>query len=169
MKIVLLGYMASGKSLIAKELAKKMDALHIDLDTYIEQKEGKKIVDIFDDEGEIKFRLLENKYLSNLLRSKKAFVLSVGGGTPCYANNMKIITEHTQSFFLKASIVTLYDRLLEEKKKRPLIAKIANENLKEFIAKHLFERNLYYNRASHIIKVDDKSLQEIIKNLQKLI
>ncbi len=169
MKLVLLGYMASGKTFVSKELATKLELKHIDLDTYIEEKENAKIKEIFKIEGEIKFRLLENKYLLKLLGSKKQFVLSVGGGTPCYANNMDLILKYANSFYLKANIETLYKRLIIEKDKRPLISNISNDKLKEFIAKHLFERNLFYNKANNCINVSHKSIEEIVSNIIALL
>ncbi len=168
MKIVLLGYMASGKSIIAKELAKKMNLKWIDLDFYIEQKENLIIQDIFKIHGEIRFRTLENKYLKELLISNKSFILSLGGGTPCYANNINLIKEYSSSIFLKANILTLYERLINEKDSRPLISNIADNKLKEFIAKHLFERNQYYNMADIIYTVDNKNINEIVNDIKKL-
>jgi len=165
MKIVLLGYMASGKSIIAKMLSEKIDLKYIDLDLYIEKKEGKIISKIFKTNGEIYFRLLENACLLELLLSNENFILSVGGGTPCYANNMELINKHAQSIFLKASINTIYTRIIVEKEKRPLIAAIENNRLKEFIAKHLFERNIFYELANYHLKVDDLSVDEIIENI----
>ncbi len=168
MKIVLLGYMASGKSIIAKELAKKTNLKWIDLDFYIEEKENLKIQDIFKIHGEIRFRTLENKYLKELLTSKSDFILSLGGGTPCYANNLQIIQQYSKSIFLKASIDTLFDRLINDKDSRPLISNIAESILKEFIAKHLFERNQYYNMADIIYTVDNKNVNEIVNDIIKL-
>ena len=94
MKIVLLGYMASGKSNIGKKLSKKLSMSFIDLDDYIIEKEKMTISDIFKAKGEIYFRLIENKYLKEILLEKKDFILSLGGGTPCYANNMEEINKN---------------------------------------------------------------------------
>ena len=91
MKITLLGYMGSGKSTVGKELA---HALHIpfkDLDDYIIEKEGMSIKEIFQEKGEIYFRLQESRYLKELLHAKEDLVLALGGGTPCYADNMNAI------------------------------------------------------------------------------
>ncbi len=165
MKIILLGYMASGKTFVAKLLSKKTGLKHIDLDEYIEEKENLEIAKIFSKNGEIQFRLLENFYLNALLNRKDDFILSVGGGTPCYANNMELISEKSNSFYLKASIDTLYDRIIKEKKKRPLVAEIPDAKLKEFIAKHLFERSVFYNKAYHTIEVSDKSIEVIINEI----
>ena len=140
MKVVLLGYMASGKTIIANKLSEKMQLRHIDLDDFIVEKENLKITEIFKKKGEITFRLLENQYLKEILTNEDNFILSVGGGTPCYASNMELINNTAFSIYLKASIETIYIRIINEKTKRPLVANIANDKLKEFIAKHLFER-----------------------------
>lgn len=165
MKIVLLGYMASGKTITAKKLHQITNLAHIDLDAYIEEKENMSVSEIFIEKGEIAFRLLENRYLKELLLSKKTFILSVGGGTPCYANNMLLITENSKSIYLKASIDTIYQRLLNGKDKRPLVKEISNEHLKEFIAKHLFERNIYYTKASKHVSVQDKTVVQIANEI----
>jgi shikimate kinase len=73
-------------------------------------------------------------------------ILSLGGGTPVYYNNMEIINHNSKSVFLRAS-VELIRKTSKQKEKRPLIAKISDEDLPEFIAKHLFERNQFYNKA----------------------
>ena len=93
MKIVLLGYMASGKSTIGKDLSKNLEVPFIDLDDYIENKFEKSITNIFKEEGEIFFRLQEHEAIKEILENEDRFVLSLGGGTPCYANNMNLIND----------------------------------------------------------------------------
>ena len=161
MKIILLGYMASGKSTISKLLAKTKNIEAIDLDDYIIEKEGKSIKEIFKNKGEIYFRFQENKYLKELLKNNKSFVLALGGGTPCYANNMQLIQENAKSIYLRANLNTLLDRLQKEKSNRPLIASLNDKKLKEFIAKHLFERAPFYEQANQIITIDNKSIKDI--------
>ncbi|MCK5638561.1 MAG: shikimate kinase [Flavobacteriaceae bacterium] len=169
MQLVLLGYMASGKSTISKILADNVDINFIDLDDYISEKEGDTIKNIFKNKGEIYFRIQENKYLIELLNNQKSIVLAVGGGTPCYSNNMDLINEKSTSIYLKANLNSLFKRLIKEKSDRPLISDLNNDKLKEFIAKHLFERAPYYERADYTINIDDKSIENIVKEVQKLI
>lgn len=168
MKIILLGYMASGKSTIGKFLSARMFVPFIDLDNYIEEQEGKSISDIFKQEGEIYFRLKEHQYLKELLAKEKDFILSLGGGTPCYANNMEVILENKQatSIYLKASIKTLVERLQQNRSKRPVIANCNDEQLTEFIAKHLFERQFFYNKANKKLIIDNKTIEEVATELQ---
>lgn len=165
MKIVLLGYMASGKSAVGKILSERLNIQFIDLDNFIEEKEQLPITQIFENKGEIYFRKKEGDYLQELLNSNENLVISLGGGTPCYGNNMNFIENKSTSFYLKASIDTIFDRLKKETSQRPLVAAIGTENLKEYIAKHLFERALYYERAHHTILVNNKNLAQIVDEI----
>ena len=169
MKVVLIGYMASGKSSVGKLLAKDSMLDFIDLDTYIEAKEKKSIPIIFKENGEIYFRSKEAECLSELLNSKNSFVLSVGGGTPCYGRNMELINSLSQSVFLKASINTLSERLKKGKFSRPLVAKISDEKLPEFIGKHLFERTPFYTLSQNSIQTDGFTIAEIVNEIQRVL
>lgn len=165
MKLVLIGYMASGKSAIGKLLANKLNYQFIDLDDYIVSKENCSISELFKNKGEIYFRLKETEYLQVLLESKDNIVLSTGGGTPCYGNNMNIINKLSESIYLKSSVKTIYNRLLSEKDSRPLVASIKNDDLIEFIGKHLFERAPFYEQATSIIKTDKMNLDEVVDSI----
>ncbi len=171
MKIVLLGYMASGKSLIGKKLSTILDYKFIDLDNYIEDKEGKSISKIFLEEGEIYFRRVEHSCLKEILKTKENIVLSLGGGTPCYFDNMKIISEanSVNSIFLNVTIPEIASRLQSETSTRPIVSHIKNkEDLLEFIGKHLFERSKFYRQADLIIdgnQEPDLITETIILNL----
>lgn len=165
MKIILLGYMGSGKSTVARELAAVLGLPFTDLDDYIIEKEHMSIKDIFKSKGEIYFRLQESKYLKELLADQNDMVLALGGGTPCYANNMELIKKEALAFYLKGSITTLCQRLRSEKQQRPLIASLNDEQLTEFVAKHLFERRSFYEQASQSIQIDDKSADELVQEL----
>ncbi len=151
--------MGSGKSLLGLKIANKLNYKAIDMDACIEKKENLSIPKIFLLKGEIVFRKLETTYLKEVLAKDENFVLSLGGGTPCYGNNLKLVQENqdTISIYLQTGIDELVKRLFKEKEKRPLIAHLeTHEELKDFIGKHLFERNFYYNQADLIIKTDDK-------------
>lgn len=166
MKIILLGYMGSGKSTLGKALAKKKNIPFIDLDHYIEQKESLSVKEIFKIKGEIYFRKKETFYLSELLHFDTDFVLALGGGTPCFGNNMDIILQATPYvIYLKYNYLSLTQRLLKEKHKRPLIADLEDDALEEFIRKHLFERNPYYSQAKHIIPMDNLSIEESVREI----
>jgi shikimate kinase len=141
----------------------------IDLDAFIESQENMRIANIFATKGEIYFRKIESKYLYKLLESTKDYILSVGGGTPCYGNNLNEIKTYAKSIYLKASIKTIYNRLLLESDKRPLVSEIPKDKLEEFIAKHLFERTVFYEQANFSIEVLDKMPDEIVLEIMHLI
>lgn len=165
-KIILVGYMGSGKTTIGKELADNLQIPFIDLDQYIEVKEQLKITDIFDKKGEVYFRKKEHMYLKELMERTENFVLSLGGGTPCYANNhLYLQSKDVESIYLKASITTLENRLTISTN-RPLLKHVTN--LKEYIAQHLFERNYFYNFSQHTIVVDNKDTEIIVDEILKL-
>ncbi|NER15553.1 shikimate kinase [Leptobacterium flavescens] len=168
--IVLIGYMGSGKSAVGEIVSKENGKVFVDLDQYIEQQEKMSIPEIFENKGEIYFRKKEYFYLKEVLETQKDIVLSVGGGTPCYGENMKLITEATPHvFYLKATIETLLERLLKEKDHRPMISHLEDSELAEFIRKHLFERNFYYLQSRHKINVDDLSAAEVAEKLRELL
>ena len=166
MKIIVLGYMASGKSTIGKEISKKLDMNFIDLDVYISEQEKKSISEIFKIKGEIYFRKIENLYLKELLNNEGDFVLSLGGGTTCYANNMELIqSSKAKSIYIQASIPTLVTRLIKEKSNRPLVADLENGKITEFVAKHLFERRFFYEQAAIMLNTENKSIPEIVSEI----
>ena len=170
MKIVLVGYMGSGKTTIGKLLANKLKISFLDLDEVIEQGLEDSISNIFNGKGEIFFRKKEHEYLTDVLSKKEKLILSTGGGTPCYSGNMETmlnLADHV--FYLKVSIPGLVKRLLLEKEHRPLIKNIDNGDLPEFIGKHLFERNNFYLKANHIIECDDKDPETLVAEIQELL
>jgi shikimate kinase len=157
MNIILIGYMASGKSLIGQKLRDVLGMPFIDFDSYIEQKENATINDIFDNKGEIYFRKNESIYLKELLHVTKNSIISLGGGTPCYANNMDLIRnqENSKSIYLYVTVNELSKRLFADRNKRPLVRFISSENeMTEFVGKHLFERTSFYNQADITIKAN---------------
>ena len=169
MIISLLGYMGSGKSHISKNLSKKINFKLIDLDQKISEEHQQSIPEIFEKKGEIYFRKEEKRILEELLNSEDNLVLSLGGGTPVYYDNMEIINQKAKSIFLRASVNTLTNRVLLQKSTRPLIAKLKDSEIPEFIAKHLFERNHYYSQAHFIIDTDSKNAVEISEEIIKLL
>ena len=157
--------MGSGKTLVSKELSILNNFKFFDLDTEISKQNNRSITEIFKEKGEIFFRKTEKEVLEKILSSEKNIILSLGGGTPCYYNNIDSINEKTISVFLKTNVKTLAQRLSSEKDKRPLIQNISNEDLPEFIAKHLFERNPFYNQAKITINTDNLSAREIAEEI----
>lgn len=169
-KIILVGYMAVGKTTIAQLLAKKIDFRTVDLDKLIEKKMNLSINQIFEMKGEIYFRKMEHELLKEIIDSNESLIISTGGGTPCYANNHLFLNgKNSISIYLKASIDVIFDRLRNEKENRPLVANKSDENLKEFVAKHLFERSYYYNQATFTVLIDNKDPESIVKEILELL
>jgi len=162
--------MGSGKSTIAKKLAEIIHLNALDLDEIIEKSQKKTIAELFSEDGEVHFRKLEHHTFVELLNDSTTFILSVGGGTPCYANNHLLLQrEDVISIYLKTSIDELYNRLIHESQKRPLLTSKNPDDLKEFIAKHLFERSYFYNHAKYTVSTDGKSVDEIVLEIQKIL
>ncbi|WP_396171368.1 shikimate kinase [Flavobacterium sp.] len=169
-KIILLGYMGCGKSTIANRLSKITNIPFVDLDKSIEERTNLSINEIFQKHGEIYFRKLERQFFVELLDSPEDLIIGLGGGTPCYANNHELLQgKNILSVYLKASVDTLFERLVTNKSKRPIIANKTDEELKEFIAIHLFERSYYYNQAQHKVVIDGKSKDETTQDIFALL
>jgi len=167
MKVVLLGYMTSGKSSVGKSLASRLGHDFIDLDEAISNRVGMDIPKIFSKKGELFFRKTETEVLTDILGQNSDFVLALGGGTPCYGQNMEIIHEYTpHSFYLKLSIGALVKRISQEKEQRPLVANVPDEELPEFVGKHLFERSPFYSKANQTILADGKTLEQIVGEVE---
>jgi len=166
-KVVLIGYMGSGKSVVSALLAQKTGIEFVELDEYIEKKCGMSVATIFATKGELYFRKIERELLLEFLQdTSRDLIISTGGGTPCYYNNHELLqAEGVVSIYLKATIDTLTQRLDKEKQSRPLIAHLDTEGLREFIAKHLFDRSFYYNQATFKVTVDAKSMEEIVSEI----
>lgn len=170
MKIVLLGYMGSGKSAVGSFLSEKLQIPFYDLDSEIEKIEQISIAKLFQTKGEIYFRKTENEVLKKILALEENFVLSLGGGTPCYYNNHELLNATgILSIYLKATTDTLVKRLMNEKNSRPLLHNQEENALRDFINKHLFDRNFYYHQANKIITVDNKSIEKIANEINSLL
>ena len=148
--IFLLGYMGSGKSTMGKELAMALHKDFIDLDRVIEIGEKTTIADIFELKGEEYFRKIERIYLLQIARNDNS-IIALGGGTPCYFDNMDIINANGLSVYLKVPAFILQQRLQDEKSLRPLINGMDEFELYEFIQQQIGERERYYLKAHRII------------------
>ena len=154
--------MGSGKSLISSKLNSIKKIEKIDLDFEISKELESSIPEIFEKRGELFFRKKEKEILERIFSLKEECILSLGGGTPCYYDNMEIINENSTSIYLRAKVDTLVKRLIEDKIHcRPLINRIPDEQLPKFIGQHLFERNHFYNQAKIIIDTDNLTAEEI--------
>jgi shikimate kinase len=130
------------------------------------------ISSIFETKGELFFRKKERECLEKILSEKKPMIVSLGGGTPCYYDTMNFLSanEDVQTIYLKTSVPTLTERLVEESDQRPLISHLkSRDEITEFIGKHLFERNPYYSMAKLSVITDHKSAQVVVSEIEKLL
>lgn len=165
--VIILGYMGCGKSSIVKYIGDLLSIKYVDLDDYIVRKERRTISDIFNLNGELEFRKIEHSALKNLLKSNEKFILSLGGGAPCYFDNMNLILNNSKNvFFINTPNNILAQRLFKDKSKRPLLYSIiSEEKMLEYVSKHLFERLPFYNKAHYKINCKEKTVSEISKEV----
>lgn len=170
MRIYLVGFMGSGKTRHGKILAAKTGMQFIDLDDLISAHENKSIAEIFAINGEDYFRTLETKILLSTQSIENA-IISCGGGTPCFNNNMQWILENGNSIYLTAPVEILFGRLKDKKGKRPLLKNFTDEELKHYIATKIEERSSFYNRANAIVDTShsdkEKQLLKLAKQWEK--
>ena len=163
-KIILLGYMGSGKSAVGSQLNKEINVTYCDLDHYIEKQLQESIDSIFKTKGEIYFRKMERHYLEKVLKTNSSLILSIGGGTPCYYDTMQYLNsmQNSKTIYLNTSVLELSKRLFEAKSSRPLLKYLKSlKDFQEFVGKHMFERSFFYNQANVSIKTDKKTISEV--------
>ena len=165
MKIFLIGFMGSGKTHWGKLLSAKLQLPFRDLDSLIVDKEQKSIADVFSEKGEEYFRYLEKETLEELVNREESFVLSCGGGTPCFFNNIEFMKKSGRVVWLNTSVEVLKNRLLKERMSRPLIREINDEELKRYIIRKLSERKMYYEQADIMVNEESITLEELIRFL----
>lgn len=154
MKIFLVGYMGSGKTTVGRILAEKMKLEFIDLDRRIEKSFGRSIPEIFFHHGEQAFRLHERECLHHLLNEEKDCVVATGGGTPCFFDSMDLMKEAGKTVYLKCSPEVLFERLKGASSRRPLLSRLSESEKLNYIAKHIHERSVFYERAELLMNGD---------------
>jgi len=154
MKIFLVGFMGSGKTHWGKRWSQQLDVDFFDLDGIIESVKERPVSEIFEKEGEAFFRQIETTCLRTF-SGKDDFIMSCGGGTACFNENMQWMNEQGTTVYLSASPQTIYNRVVKEKEKRPLLQTIRSSSLLSFIEQKLKEREPFYKQAKIIIKVED--------------
>ena len=158
--------MGAGKSTLAQILSQKLNLPAYDLDVLIEEDLNQSITSIFEKKGEIFFRKKEHLLFKEMIAKPESFILSLGGGTPCYANNHLLLqNDSVDSIYLKASIDTLVHRLKNNVSERPLLIQNNEEPLETYIAKQLFDRSYFYYQAKKVITVDNKTIEEVITEI----
>ncbi len=150
-RIFIVGYMGAGKTCVAKALAKKEHLTFVDLDNCIEKYTNKTISDIFSEQGEDGFRQIERDVLHNVAHKTNA-VISCGGGTPCFFDNMDFMNTCGETVYLHADIDYILHNLQNSPTKRPLLEGLEDKELRLFIEKQLKEREPFYKKAKKIIE-----------------
>ena len=164
MKIFLIGFMGSGKTIIGRHLAEQTGFDFVDTDRFIEMEQGITVSEIFARHGEAVFRKLEHDLLLKMQNIEFA-VVSTGGGMPCYGNNMDIMRSGGTVTYLKASPQELTRRLLCSYQERPLIKGKTEDELYQYVVEKLNEREPFYNRAHITVQTENFSMEELIQAL----
>ena len=152
-RIILVGYMGSGKTTVGKALSKATGMMFYDLDWYIESRMRKSVSQIFAERGEEGFRKIEYNMLHEVAEFEDV-IISCGGGTPCFFDNMDYLNQQGDVVYLKATPETLYKHLLMAKMERPLLKGKSSEELIAYITEHLKVRSQFYEKARHILDVN---------------
>jgi len=169
--IFFVGMPAVGKTYGGHKMALRHNLTFIDLDTLIEQAEGMKVAEIFGQYGESRFRELEHKYLTDIIRTVTTnTIIACGGGTPCFHNNMQLMKDAGTVIYLQSDIAHLLDNLIGTDAARPLLNNL--DDLSAYLATTLAQRKDVYEQADHILPIKDISLatfdQIILSCINKL-
>lgn len=147
-RILLIGFMAAGKTTLGKALARDLGLQFIDLDHYIENRYHSTISQLFAERGEEGFREIERKMLHEVTEFEDV-IIATGGGTPCFYDNMEYMNSMGVTVFLQASVDVIFTRLTIARVQRPLVKGKSADELRQYITAMLEQRSPYYTRAHH--------------------
>ena len=171
-RIFLIGYMGAGKTTLGKAFAREMGLTFVDLDWYIEERFHKSIRQLFTERGEDGFRELEKRMLHEVAEFENV-VVSTGGGTPCFFDNVEYMNTMGDTIFLDVNIQVLFRRLKVAKQQRPLLVQKTDEELMAFITENLQKRLPFYTMAKHVFngeKLEDRhQIKESVERLKELL
>ncbi|MDD3739372.1 MAG: shikimate kinase [Lentimicrobiaceae bacterium] len=160
--IYLLGYMGAGKSTVGRKLAKRLGVDFLDLDKEFEKKYKHSISSFFQKFSEKSFRELEQQLLKEVSENFSG-VCSVGGGTPCFHNNMDTMNNSGITIFLNVDEDVLFKRLYKSRRQRPLFNKFNDTNAEIDKHKEIYQkRKFYYSQAKIVIELSDESPAELV-------
>jgi shikimate kinase len=157
--------MGSGKTYWGGLLSQKLNIPFFDMDEQIINSEGKSINEIFEKYGEEYFRLKEKGILRTITETHTTFVMACGGGSPCYFNNIDFMNQSGTTVWLNTPLNVLFQRLRDEKDKRPLLKDLADDQLKSFLIKKFADRKIYYEQADAVIDDENISLDHFIEKV----
>ncbi len=152
-RIIIIGYMGAGKTTVGRALAAELGIEFYDLDWYIESRMRKTVKQLFDEVGEEGFRKIEHNMLHEVAEFENV-VISCGGGTPCFFDNMAYMNQQGDTVYLKANPEILYKHLKMGKSVRPLLLNKTPEEVQVFITEQLANREPYYSRAKYTVNVN---------------
>lgn len=161
-RVIIVGYMGSGKTTVGKALSHDMNMQFYDLDWYIESRMHKTVSQIFAEKGEEGFRKIEHNMLHEVAEFEDV-IISCGGGTPCFFDNMEYLNQQGETVYLKATPEVLYAHLKMGKTERPLLKGKSPEEMHKFIEQQLATREPFYNKAKHVLDVNLLDNYEKIK------
>lgn len=159
MRIILIGFMGAGKTTVGKKLATSLGLSFLDLDQFLEAETGRRIKDIFKEDGEEMFRSIETKMLRRALSTKSDIVLATGGGIITKEENKRLLEKEEKIFYLKADYNTLYHRLLKDTSRPLLLAEDREAKIKSLLELRLPK---YENLAKYTVETDGKAVDEIV-------
>ena len=160
--------MGSGKTTLGKALSKATGMMFYDLDWYIESRMHKSVSQIFSEQGEDAFRKIEYNMLHEVAEFENV-IISCGGGTPCFFDNIEYLNQQGDVVYLKANPETLCNHLAMAKTERPLLKDKSREELVDYITEHLEERAPFYEKANHVLDVSVLDSYDKIKlSIEKL-
>lgn len=170
--IILVGYMGAGKTTLGKALATSMGREFHDLDWLIEEQTGMTIPQIFAKQGEDGFRQIERQTLMNAV-GRNGMVLAVGGGTPCFFDNIDVMNSHARTVYLQASPETLMAHIRMGSSKRPLVDGKTDSELLDYIEHSLKAREPFYNRTNYKVAIgtitDNKQIDEYVDKIKDIL
>ncbi len=158
--------MGAGKTTVGKQLAAELGLMFYDLDWYITSRMRRTVAQIFEESGEDGFRKIEHNMLHEVAEFENV-VISCGGGTPCFFDNMDYLNRQGETVYLKAAPDVLYTHLRMGKGVRPLLLNKTPDEVRAFVAEQLVSREPYYQKAKHVLDVNVLDTYDKIKTSVK--
>jgi shikimate kinase len=166
MRYFIIGFKNSGKTTLGRKLADRLNLEFLDLDEYIEKREGKSIPEIYTRLGEDGFRRLEWKALKDVAVQHNHIVVSTGGGAPCHCDNMALMEKYGDVIYLNVSNELLVQRLKHAARDRPIVQGKSEAELREYIAGLRERCEHHYLRAKYVIAGDNPNVEEVVRQLE---